>query len=461
MSLNSLSYILFLPLVVVVNFLIPKKYRYIWLFVASYVFYLSNDVRFLSGMAFTTLLTYGTAILLEKLDKNKGKLVLAACIIINICVLLVFRYSKDVSLIVPIGISFYALQAMGYAVDVYRKDIRAEKNIMKYALFVSFFPTVLLGPIQRSKLLLPQIGEGRDFDEKKAHTGLYYLLWGFLLKLVMANSLTTMVAYAYNDYTTLPGATLMWATILYAMELYCDFAGYSALAIGSAKLLGFDIGENFRQPYFSTSVKEFWRRWHISLSSYLKDYVYIPLGGNRKGKVRTKLNLLLTFTVSGLWHGAGLNFLVWGVLHGIYQVIGSLLPKKKTKQNIFIRFIKIGITFLLVDFAWLFFRAASLTEAVEILKRIILHFNLKEMTYYGTYCLGGSFPQLCIVLLGIVLVVLVDFLHEKGISIEKFMSEKVPAVIRWFIYVILTALIVFVVVKNYGQAASTFIYARF
>ena len=455
-------FIFFMPLVAGINFLLPKKYRYIWLFAASCYFYLSNDLRFVIGLAICTVTTYVTARLLEKADELRKKILLALCVCVNLLMLFLFRYSMLNSIFVPLGISFYMLQAIGYVVDVYRGEIESEKNPVKYALFVNFFPTVMSGPIQRGTGLLQQIKEGRDFDYSKVHSGLYCLLKGYLLKLVIANQLGSMVDYAYDSYESMPGATLLWATVLYAIQLYFDFAGYSALAIGSAKILGFDLEENFKQPYFATSVKDFWKRWHISLSSWLKDYVYIPLGGNRKGKFRTYINLLITFLVSGLWHGSGLNFLVWGALHGIYQIVETIVFKKREKKSGLMRRVSQGlVTFALVDFAWLFFRAGSLTQAVNILHRIFFDFNLKEMTYYGSYSLGGSKLELLLMLVCICIVFIVDLLHEKKISIEAVAARKIPMIVRWVVYIALTLLILFVVVHNYGLAASTFIYERF
>lgn len=292
MSLNSLSLIVFLPMVVLVNFLLPRRRRYVWLFFASCLFYLSNDPRFAYGLAFCIGTTYGTGLLLGKGRGILRKFLLGGCVFVNVLALCFFRLPLGGIYVAPLGISFYMLQALGYVVDVYRNRVKAEGNPLRYAVFVAFFPTVISGPIQRGEDMLPQIREGSDFDYRRARSGLYYLLGGYLLKLVMADGLGAMVDFAYNDYGNMPGATLLFATILYAVQLYCDFAGYSALAIGAAKLLGFELKENFRQPYFAVSIRDFWNRWHISLSSWLRDYVYIPLGGNRKGRCRKYFNLL-------------------------------------------------------------------------------------------------------------------------------------------------------------------------
>ncbi len=464
MALNSLAFIVFLPLVVGINFLIRREYRYLWLFLASCYFYLSNNVGFWVGMTVCTGTTYITGLLLDKLAGPRRKGILTFCIVVNVGMLFLYRYTDADTVLVPIGISFYSLQALGYLVDVYRRQIPAEKNFFKYALFVNFFPTVASGPIQRGTGLLQQIREGRDFDYGKAHAGLYCLLWGYLLKYLISNPLGNMVSYAYDDYAAMPGATLLWATVLYAVQLYCDFAAYSALAVGTGKLLGFDLLGNFLQPYFATSVKEFWKRWHISLSSWLRDYVYIPLGGSRKGKLRTYINLMITFIISGLWHGRGLQFLVWGAIHGIFQIVENCVRKgrreTKVAKNWVSRILRGLMTFALVDFAWLFFRADSLEAAVNICKRIIFEFQWKEMTYYGSYLLGGSKRDLLLLLVSMLTVLAVDVLHEKGILIENI-ARKCPIVLRWSAYIVLTVLIVYAAVCNYGVTATTFIYERF
>lgn len=478
MSVISVPFILFLPAVVGIHFALPKSVRTSWLFAAGFLFYFFIDLRYLPGLAFCIATTYGAGLFFENRKEGPGrKYILTLCILANVAALLLFRVILPSSPFAPLGISFFSLQAMGYAIDVYKGRISAERNLVTYAVYVAFFPTVISGPIQRSTDLLPQLREGRDFDYQKAHSGLYLLLWGYFLKIVMADQIGPMVDYAYGSSEELPGATLLWATLLYSIQLYCDFAGYSALAIGTAKMLGFDMGENFLQPYFAPSVKEFWSRWHISLSSWLRDYVYIPLGGSRKGRLRTQFNLLITFLVSGLWHGAGGNFMVWGALHGFYRVLGNSfsgifserkskdVPRYKEPSRGLIplagRLLRILYTFVLVDFAWLFFRADSVAHAFQILYRVFFRFRFRDMTYYGSYLLGCTKPGLLFLFLGILLVFAVDFLHEKKISVERIMAGRIPSVARWSIYIVFTLLILLVAVRNYGQTASTFIYERF
>lgn len=462
MSLISFSFILYMSFVVLINFALPKKYRYIWLFFTSLIFYISYDVRYMSGLFFCIATTYITGWLIEKNDGFKKKLFLMVCILLNILSLFVFRYSLLKLSFVPIGMSFYTLQAIGYMVDVYRKEISAEKNFLRYAAFISFFPTVTSGPIQRGTDLLQQLRKGKDFDYTKAHSGLYCLMWGYFLKIMIADRLAPMVNYAYGNYREMPGATLVWATVLFGIQLYCDFSGYSALAVGAGRLLGFDIKDNFKQPYLSGSVKEFWSRWHISFSSWLRDYIYIPLGGNRKGRLRKYVNLMVTFLASGLWHGSGGNFLIWGALHGGYQIIDDIFNKRRNRQKRFVhRIAGIAITFILVDLAWLFFKAESTEQALGILEQIFLHFDFRRMTYYGTYLLGGERLDLFIPLAGTAVLFLSDALHEKKVYMEEYAMRRVNVILRWILYIFVALLLLLTVVRNYGQSASTFIYEKF
>lgn len=460
MSLQSFLFPVFMAAVAGINFLLPPKYRYIWLGAASLFFYLSSDMHYAVGLFFCIAVTYVTGLLLGRRDRAGRKGLLALCVVVHVFVLLLSRHPGAGAVFAPLGMSFYALQALGYVAEVYRGNIEPEKNILRYAVYVSFFPTVMSGPIQRAPRLLAQIREGRDFDYKRAHSGLYLLLWGYALKYVLANPLGGMVDYAYGRYTDMPGAAMLWATILYAVQLYCDFAGYSALAIGAAGILGFDIDDNFARPYLAVSVKDFWRRWHISLSSWFRDYIYIPLGGNRRGKCRKRVNLMATFLVSGLWHGSGLQYLVWGGIHGAYQILEDCIPQKPVGGGCIRRILRGIVTFALVDFAWLFFRADSVSQALAILKRIFFQFRFREMTYYGSYLLGGTKWELALLLAAIALVFLVDCAHERRISIEN-MAAHIPAALRWAAYVLITLCVLLAAVRGYGQTASAFIYTRF
>ncbi|WP_199851657.1 MBOAT family O-acyltransferase [Brumimicrobium mesophilum] len=284
----------------------------------------------------------------------------------------------NLDILLPVGISFYTFQAVGYTIDVYRKDIKSEKHIGIYAMFVTFFPQLVAGPIERSGNLLPQFREEKKLTAANLSAGFKMVLWGFFLKIVLADNLGMYVDAAFNNVENHGGTTHALASFLFAFQIYGDFAGYSLIAIGVSKMMSFTLMTNFRRPYYATSITTFWSRWHISLSTWFKDYLYIPLGGNRKSKARTYFNLFLTFFVSGIWHGANFTFIIWGALHGLYIVIEKALGlgRKKEKNKLsFNVLINIVITFILVDLAWIFFRASSLTEAWEIITRIFTDFG--------------------------------------------------------------------------------------
>jgi D-alanyl-lipoteichoic acid acyltransferase DltB (MBOAT superfamily) len=304
----------------------------------------------------TTVITFGSGMVIEKAreadneNRSKAKLAVAASFILNIGILFYFKYTNFAlglmggllnrvgvgisipvfDIVLPVGISFYTFQALSYTMDVYRGDIYAEKNFFKYALFVSFFPQLVAGPIERSKNLLKQL-QPHKFNYEDFRDGFLLMLWGYFLKLVLADRIAIFVDTVYKDYYQFGGMYIVVATMLFAVQIYCDFAGYSVIAMGAAQILGIKLMENFDAPYLSTTVAEFWRRWHISLTSWFRDYLYIPLGGSRKGKLRKYINIMIVFLVSGLWHGASLSFVLWGGLNGLYQVIGSLLMPVRDK----------------------------------------------------------------------------------------------------------------------------------
>lgn len=351
MQFNSFDFLCFFPIVIAIYFVIPRKTRYLWLLAASYYFYMGWNPKYALLIAFSTVVTYFSGIFIEKInnrisDKNETdeeykkairqkKQVVAVSFTVNLLILVFFKYfdfllgningilsrfgisivEKPFDVLLPVGISFYTFQALSYTMDVYRNEIKAEKNILKYALFVSFFPQLVAGPIERSKNLLKQIETVHTFDlwnYERITKGLTVMLWGFFQKMVIADRIAILVDNVYDKYWLYGSSALILATILFAFQIYCDFGSYSNIAIGAAEVMGFSLMENFDTPYFSTSIKEFWRRWHISLSTWFRDYLYIPLGGNRKGTFRKYLNLIITFLVSGLWHGASWSFIVWG-----------------------------------------------------------------------------------------------------------------------------------------------------
>lgn len=341
MLFNSTDFLIFFPIAAIGYYMIPHRVRYLWLLICSYYFYMCWNPVYVLLILFSTIITWVSGILLEfvkrrNMQEHKRRIYKNMCVIfsfmLNLCVLGYFKYANffidtinyifkyfhivyhvpAVDILLPVGISFYTFQALSYTMDVYRNEIKAEKNILRYALFVSFFPQLVAGPIERSKSLLCQLNEKHKISFEKIRSGFMLMLWGYFLKMVIADRIAIVVDVIYGDYTEYNGWYLIVASILFAVQIYCDFAGYSTIALGAGEIMGFSLTDNFNAPYFSQSVAEFWRRWHISLSSWFRDYLYIPLGGNRKGKTRKYFNLMIVFLCSGLWHGAHWNYVAWG-----------------------------------------------------------------------------------------------------------------------------------------------------
>lgn len=443
----------------------------------------------------TTIITYFSGLLIEKAngikDKERSiklkKFWIFISLVSNLGILFMFKYYNffmstiervlahvNISVaippfdyLLPVGISFYTFQALSYIIDVYRKDVKAEKNIVKYALFVSFFPQVLAGPIEKSKNFLHQFDERHSFDYCRVKNGLILMGWGFFKKIVVTDRLAILVNTVYNNPGKYRGLEIIIATIFYAFQIYCDFSSYSDIARGAAEIMGFRLTVNFKQPYFSKSIKEFWRRWHISLSSWFTEYLYIPLGGNRCSKIRNYANIMIVFLVSGLWHGASLNFVIWGGLHGIYQIIGKVLkPIKskiidifKIKDDVFsFRILQMLINFALVDFAWIFFRASSFRAAIMLIKNMF-YFNPWIFYSGDIYKLGLDAGDFKVAIFGMIIVLIVDFIATtKGVRIE---LSKQNIGFRWAIY--LTAIVIVLIFGVYGPGYSKqqFIYFQF
>ena len=342
------------------------------------------------------------------------------------------------NVLLPVGISFYIFQAVGYAVDVYRGTIKAEKNFVVYALFISFFPQLVAGPIERAKNMLPQFREKHKFSYENFDAGLRLMIWGFFMKLCLADRVSTYVDAVYNNYMEHSGVSLLLATFFFTFQIYCDFAGYSLIAIGSSKMMGFTLMENFHRPYFAKSIKEFWRRWHISLSTWFKDYLYIPLGGNRVGHYRHLWNLFVTFLVSGIWHGANLTFVLWGSLHGLYQIVGieknRLLPKINVSKRLHAVF-NCLVTFVLVMFAWIFFRANDLHSAFSIIAKIF--------TDRGPLFTGEGIPSLLLGFMCIGILMLKEIKDEMSIKVHALNAEnywvRIISISLFIAFIILTA----------------------
>ncbi len=363
-----------------------------------------------------------------------------------------------VQLLLPVGISFYIFQALSYVIDVYRGEIEPELHFGKYAVFVSFFPQLVAGPIERSRNLLSQVSSRHEFDYQTAVYGIKLMAWGFFKKMVVADNLAAYVDTVYADVNAYRGFSLAVISVFFSLQIYCDFSGYSDIAIGTAKLFGFRLMDNFKSPYFSASIKEFWKRWHISLSSWFQDYVYIPLGGNRKGKFRKQLNLLVTFLVSGLWHGAAWHFVIWGGIHGLYQVAENILEElgAASKCRKFPRGVKILLVFCCVDFAWIFFRLPT-ADAWYVIRNmcagISLPLHYVREGFYQLKIDRYDMAQLCI---SIVPLLLYDGLSLRTDVIGLISGKK--WFFRWAVYYM-----VGIAVLLFGiHAVSTeFIYFQF
>lgn len=500
MLFNSAEFFVFFPIAVLLYWVVPKKIRYIWLLIASYLFYMSFHVRFVWLLLITTGITYVCGLGVEICGKKEGrgaalekKLIVAAGVISNLGILFFYKYTpfflenvnrvlgrlgmqafdSGVSVLLPVGISFYTFQSLGYLVDVYRGDIKAEKNPLKYALFVCFFPNLVSGPIERSTNLLEQIRsipDRKTFEYRRVANGLIVMLYGYFLKMVIADRIAIVVTYIFDRYYELGSLELITGALAYAIQIYCDFSSYSLIAIGAAQVIGFTVMENFDTPYFAPSIKEFWRRWHISLSTWFRDYLYIPMGGSRCGKLRKYLNLMVTFLVSGIWHGADWSYVVWGGLHGMYQVAGDLLlPLRKkavqacrAKTDCFsYRFLQMAVTFLLTAFAWIFFRADTISQALLYVKRMVTRWDFWTLFNGGLYELGIDRFEANILLAAVVVMLLVDLVrYFRKQRIDVFLEEQ-NFWFRWMVCIGLFAAIFVYGIYGPSYDASQFIYLQF
>lgn len=370
-----------------------------FLMLASYLLYANWRPSYALILFVITLLTYFGARFIEAKEEHRKRGIVFIFATLTVIPLLVFKYYNflnesiwsflssvglryelhGLNWAIPVGISFYTFQALGYLFDVYYGKEKAEKTFVDYALFACFFPQIFSGPISKAKELLPQIKEKRVFKYEQGVLGLKFLLWGMFLKLVLADRLGLYVDKVVADYAMYDGPTCVLSAIFYSLQIYGDFAGYSLMAVGVAKLMGFDLINNFSRPYFSISVTDFWRRWHISLSRWLKDYVYIPMGGSRCSKLRNYWNILITFLVSGIWHGANWTYIIWGIIHGAVQVIEKAFGLNKKDSKGVWRFVRIVVTFAIVTFAWVFFRMPTISDAVAYVGHSVSDFGMPEV----------------------------------------------------------------------------------
>ena len=440
MLFNSLLFLAFFPATVLIYFLLPHKLRNPFLLVASYYFYMNWNPRYAILIAGATIVTYVCSLLLERVDSTGiRKLITAAGIVLVLSVLFVFKYlgfaSHVVSgflrsmglaiqipqfdILLPVGISFFTFQTIGYLVDVYRRSIPAERNLLTYALFISFFPQLVAGPIERARNLLPQFKQKHAFVPDLVLSGIQMMLWGYFMKLCIAERVAPYVDAVFNAYRQHNGCSLALGAFFFAFQIYSDFCGYSLIACGAARCLGFTLMDNFHHPYLAGSIQEFWRKWHISLSTWFMDYLYIPLGGSRCSRPRHVFNLLITFLVSGIWHGANWTFIFWGLLHGVfvsaYMLYRTYLPPIRL-WNPLQKVLSIGITFLLVDVSWVFFRAGSIGSGFAILRKICVE--------HGNLFNGNGMPDQLLGLFCIMILMAVEIKRELGLKIRFIHSDN-------------------------------------
>ena len=468
MLFNSLAFAIFFPIVTIGYFLLNVRWRWSWLLVASCVFYMYFRPVYILILFFTIAVDYIAGILIERnTNQKRKKLLLVMSIIANVGVLVVFKYYNFfnanlsfllaftgtdfhlpvLEMLLPVGLSFHTFQAMSYTIEIYKGKQKAERHLGIYALYVMFYPQLVAGPIERPQNLLHQFRENYSFDYDRVSSGLRRMLWGLFKKMVIADRLSVYVDAVYQNPEHFSGWPLIWATLLFSIQIYCDFSGYCDIAIGSAKVMGFKLMENFNYPYFSASFREFWTRWHITLSGWFRDYVYIPLGGNRLGISTFMFNILVAFSLSGLWHGASWTFVIWGVLHGIYVILERLFHREKTRHKPF----RIVFTFIGVTFAWIFFRASGFGDAMYI----ITHLFKFQPGLIGVPQISGLSFVVNFVLVGILIgIEAADFTGKKRIVMNLFPSQRVY---RYTVNVLLvTAILLLGVFEE-----QTFIYFQF
>ena len=482
MDFVSPDFYIFLAVVLLFYYIFPRKRRWGILLVGSIGFYAFASLDGLIILLAVILFSYLFALAVGALRKN-GKilagLVLFPAIVITILPLIAVKNSTYIInnllkgdttyWIVPLGLSFFTLQVVAYLVDVYRGKIQAQKNFLKYTLFVSFFPQIIQGPIPRYEQLGPQLFEGQLFDSRKVTKGLQLMLWGFFLKFMIADKAAVIVNTVFGNQEMYVGTYFWVAGCLYVVQLYTDFMACVCLAQGIAGLFGIQLAENFRQPFLSRSVKELWGRWHITLGTWLRDYIYIPLGGNRHGKIRKYLNLIIVFVISGIWHGvAGVTYIIWGLMQAIYQLVGDITAKPKAKLYELLGFEKDGACQKLIQrvgvFFWflisvMIFRAETLEKGLEVLKSMFTVFNPWVLFDDSLFALGLDWKEWAVLIFSILLLVKVSLTQEK-MRIRDWILRQ-PLIIRWAIY-IGTIVVIFVFgTYGYGFNAQDFIYGGF
>ena len=483
MTFNSWEFLVFYPIVAALYFLLPKKLKWPMLLVASYYFYAFYQADLLFLIILTTAVSFFMSHLIERTESAaKKKLYLALTLTVCLGVLVFYKYfnflgasvegiitlfgkeppSLVLDLVLPVGISFYTFQTLSYVIDVYRGDIKTEKNFFFYALFVSFFPQLVAGPIERPGNLIPQLKEAHKPERDNLIRGSKQMLLGFFKKICVADLVASYVSAVYNSPDEATSFAVVIATLLFAVQIYCDFSGYTDIATGCARIIGIKLMKNFDHPYSASSIKEFWSRWHISLSGWFKDYLYIPLGGSRRSAARNMLNVFIVFLVSGLWHGANWTFVVWGALHGVYRVVGTLTLKwrnaliervgLKTDSRLVVTLRRV-CTFLLVCLAWVFFRANSIADAFTLLTALVTRFS----------SVSGALASMqldTVSLLLVIFAVATMIVIDRALSYDEQDGSDILVRDGAFIYYVFAIMFVWLLLLSRGQS-STFIYFQF
>ena len=485
MIFNSFEFLIFYPLVLLLYFVLPKCCKWPVLLAASYFFYMYWNWELIYLILFTTVVSYVSAIIIEKTqNKRRKKIWLAITLITCLGVLFFYKYFNFLAdsavslwnlfggeadfialkLILPVGISFYTFQTLSYVIDVYRGEIKAERHFGWYALFVSFFPQLVAGPIERPDNLLPQLKANHKLEADNAFVGLQKMAIGFFKKIVVADLIAEFVNAVYNNPAESTGLGIVIASVLFSVQIYCDFSGYTDIAIGCARIMGIRLMQNFDRPYRARTIKEFWARWHISLSTWFRDYLYIPLGGNRCSKARHYFNLFVVFFVSGLWHGASWTFVIWGCLHGIYQIIGMMTRKPRLafhkklgikEDSLFLTLWQRFWTFVLVCFSWIFFRANSTGDLGTLLGNLTKGWNIEAMKQTVS-SMGITLTGVLVTVLSIVILSMLDALcsdtelYENGTASRQY-------TVTWIALAVAAAWCLLLSVGG----ASAFIYFQF
>ncbi len=495
MLFNSFEFLIFFPSVTLLYFVLPHRHRWLMLLLASCLFYMAFIPVYILILLITILIDYFAGIYIEESEGARRKTFLVISIISTCAVLFVFKYFNffnanfsalagflhwnypvnTLSLILPIGLSFHTFQSLSYVMEVYNRRQKVERNFGIYALYVMFYPQLVAGPIERPQNLLHQFYEEHAFDYRRVTDGLKLMAWGLFKKVVIADRLAVFVNAVYDKPTEYQGVSLIVATVFFSFQIYCDFSGYSDIAIGAAQVMGFKLMDNFNRPYFSKSIAEFWKRWHISLSTWFKDYLYIPMGGNRVPVPRWYLNLFITFLVSGLWHGANWTYIVWGALHGTYLVVGIVTADVRQRVVSVIglnkwpkvhKYSRVLLTFALVTFAWIFFRAKNIQDAGYIathlfsgIKEFVMSFFAGQQQFgegkFGPITLHQPKEELFLAVASIIFMEWVHSIQRHG-KIRQMLSEK-PGFVRWSVYFSLVYGIFFLGVSGKTQ----FIYFQF